>query len=55
MVFDVHDLNVKGRELKVGKGRSSGLLQKGRDGKGRETGRDRKGGQGQEREGSSLS
>ena len=28
MVFDIGDLHVKGREWKVGKGRSSGLLLK---------------------------
>ena len=50
MVFDIGDLHVKGREWKVGKWRSRGLLLKegiGRGGKGEGRGRE-------EREGSSL-
>jgi len=38
MVFDIGDIHVKGREWKVGKGRSSGLLLKdwiGREGNGK--------------------
>jgi len=53
--FDIGNLHAKGREWKVRKGRSRGLLLK--DWicrKGRETGRERKGGDGKEREGSSL-
>ena len=54
MVFDIGNLHVKGREWKIGKGRSRGLLLKDAVGKGRETGREKKGGEGVEREGSSL-
>jgi len=44
MVFDIGNLRVKGREWKVGNGRSRGLLLK--DGIGRGgTGRERKGGE----------
>jgi len=34
MVFDIGDLHVKGRECKIGKGRSRGLLLKDRIGRG---------------------
>jgi len=43
MVFDIGDLHMKGREWKVGKGRSRGLLLKygiGREGKWEGTGRE---------------
>ena len=35
MVFDIGNLHVKGREWKIGKGRSRGLLIKDRIGRGR--------------------
>jgi len=47
MVFDIGNLHVKGREWKVGKGRSRGLLLKGGIGEG--TGKERKAGEGAER------
>jgi len=54
MVFDIGNVHVKGREWKVGKGRSRGLLLNDRDRNMRETGRERKGGEGKKGRGAAC-